>query len=87
MLDRASFIWSQDFYPVCTAEQHFSLAAMLKVENAGVLQKAPYNASYCDVVTQIRYPWAQAADAANNEFDAHVSLGSFVQQRYELFVY
>ena len=85
----------QQFHPPVQIARHqiraariyFLIAVVAEIINAAVLQKAPHNASHGDVLAHPGQSRAQAAQAANDQFDFHARSRRFIKQPDRLFVF
>src|SRR5579883_3504065 len=64
---------------VRAAQQNFFVAAIAKVIDATVLQKAAYDAAHADSFAQTRDAGAQTADTTYNQVDLHPGLRGAVE--------
>src|SRR5208283_206834 len=62
-------------HPVCGTDEEFSLqwivAAICKVEDAGVLEEPSDNRAHSNVLCSPRYARTKTAESANDQFDLH----------------
>src|SRR5262245_9858969 len=65
-------------HPVAGSDIEFLVAAIVKIEDARVLEEAPDDAHYADVVAHARNARAQAAESAHNERNRHAFLRRLV---------
>src|SRR5579859_1622731 len=79
--------WECDFHaaeeitlhPVRARGEHFRLAAILEIEGAGVLEEAPYDGSYPDVVRNAGNAGAKRTHAPHDQINFDPGAGRPIQ--------